>query len=51
MVFAPGTFRLARSLGPRPFASYPVRDEQSLVVDTGVLQTPEAVKFPCFGSA
>jgi glyoxylase-like metal-dependent hydrolase (beta-lactamase superfamily II) len=43
---APGIHRIESVLGPRPFSQYLVRGERSLLVDTGVAQTPEAVILP-----
>lgn len=43
---APGIFRIESVLGPRPFAQYLLRGERSLLVDTGVVETPEAVILP-----
>ena len=38
-------------LGPRPFSQYLLRGERSLLVDTGVAGTPEAVILPYLESA
>jgi glyoxylase-like metal-dependent hydrolase (beta-lactamase superfamily II) len=43
---APGIFRIESILGPRPFAQYLLRDERSLLVDTGIVSTPEEVILP-----
>jgi glyoxylase-like metal-dependent hydrolase (beta-lactamase superfamily II) len=43
---APGIFRIESVLGPRPFAQYVLRDERSLLVDTGVCSTPQDVILP-----
>ena len=43
---APGIFRIESVLGPRPFAQYLLRDERSLLVDTGIVSTPEEVILP-----
>jgi glyoxylase-like metal-dependent hydrolase (beta-lactamase superfamily II) len=43
---APGIHRIESVLGPRPFSQYVLRDERSLLVDTGVAGTPEAVILP-----
>jgi glyoxylase-like metal-dependent hydrolase (beta-lactamase superfamily II) len=43
---APGIFRIESVLGPRPFSQYILRGERSLLVDTGVAGTPEAVILP-----
>jgi glyoxylase-like metal-dependent hydrolase (beta-lactamase superfamily II) len=45
---APGIIRIESILGPRPFAQYLLRDERSLLVDTGVAPTPDDVIFPAF---
>ena len=34
---APGIYRIESILGPRPFAQYLLRDERSLLVDTGIV--------------
>ncbi len=46
---APGIFRIESILGPRPFAQYLLRDERSLLVDTGIVSTPAEVILPAFG--
>ena len=46
MEVAPGIHRIESVLGPRPFSQYVLRDERSLLVDTGVATTPEAVILP-----
>jgi glyoxylase-like metal-dependent hydrolase (beta-lactamase superfamily II) len=43
---APGIHRIESILGPRPFSQYILRDKRSLLVDTGVAGTPEAVTLP-----
>jgi glyoxylase-like metal-dependent hydrolase (beta-lactamase superfamily II) len=43
---APGIVRVESVLGPRPFSQYLVRDERSLLVDTGVKETPADVLLP-----
>lgn len=43
---APGIYRIESVLGPRPFAQYLLRDERSLLVDTGIVSTPERVILP-----
>jgi glyoxylase-like metal-dependent hydrolase (beta-lactamase superfamily II) len=43
---APGIHRIESILGPRPFSQYLLRDERSLLVDTGVAGTPESVILP-----
>jgi glyoxylase-like metal-dependent hydrolase (beta-lactamase superfamily II) len=45
---APGIFRIESGLGPRPFAQYLLREERSLLVDTGIVSTPEEAIFPAF---
>ncbi|MBA3450263.1 MAG: MBL fold metallo-hydrolase [Chloroflexia bacterium] len=45
---APGIFRIESILGPRPFAQYLLRDERSLLVDTGIASTPGDVILPAF---
>ena len=45
---APGIFRIESVLGPRPFAQYLLRDQRSLLVDTGMVATPEEVTLPAF---
>jgi glyoxylase-like metal-dependent hydrolase (beta-lactamase superfamily II) len=44
----PGIFRIESILGPRPFAQYLLRDERSLLVDTGIVSTPDVVILPAF---
>ncbi len=44
----PGIFRIESILGPRPFAQYLLRDERSMVVDTGIVSTPEEAILPAF---
>ncbi len=43
---APGVHRIESNLGPRVFAQYLLRDELSLLVDTGVKETPDDVILP-----
>jgi glyoxylase-like metal-dependent hydrolase (beta-lactamase superfamily II) len=45
---APGIYRIESILGPRPFAQYLLRDERSLLVDTGIASTPDEVILPAF---
>ena len=45
---APGIYRIESVLGPRPFAQYLLRDERSLLVDTGITTTPDEVILPAF---
>ena len=40
MEVAPGIHRIESVLGPRPFSQYLLRDERTLLVDTGVKETP-----------
>ncbi len=46
MEVAPGIHRIESILGPRPFSQYLLRDERSLLVDTGVKETPGEVILP-----
>lgn len=46
MEVAPGIHRIESVLGPRPFAQYLLRDERSLLVDSGVVSTPDEVILP-----
>lgn len=43
---APGIHRIESVLGPRPFSQYLLRDERSLLFDTGTRETPAAVILP-----
>jgi glyoxylase-like metal-dependent hydrolase (beta-lactamase superfamily II) len=43
---APGITRVESVLGPRPFSQYILREERSLLVDTGVKETPQDVLLP-----
>lgn len=43
---APAIYRIESVLGPRPFAQYLLRDERSLLVDTGIVSTPHEVILP-----
>ena len=45
---APGIYRIESILGPRPFAQYLLREERSLLVDTGIATTPDEVILPSF---
>jgi glyoxylase-like metal-dependent hydrolase (beta-lactamase superfamily II) len=45
---APGIYRIESILGPRPFAQYLLREERSLLVDTGIATTPDEVILPAF---
>ena len=46
MEVAPGIHRIESVLGPRPFSQYLLGDERSLLVDTGVKETPAEVILP-----
>ena len=46
MEVAPGIHRIESVLGPRPFSQYLLRDERSLLFDTGVKETPSEVILP-----
>lgn len=46
MEVAPGIHRIESVLGPRPFSQYLLLDERSLLVDTGVKETPAEVILP-----
>lgn len=46
---APGITRIESVLGPRPFSQYLLRGERSLLVDTGVKETPAEVILPALG--
>lgn len=46
MEVAPGIHRIESILGPRPFSQYLLRDERTMLVDTGVAQTPKEVILP-----
>jgi len=45
---APGIYRIESILGPRPFAQYLLREERSLLVDTGIATTPDEVILTSF---
>jgi glyoxylase-like metal-dependent hydrolase (beta-lactamase superfamily II) len=49
MEVAPGIHRIESVLGPRPFSQYLLRDERSLLFDTGVKETPGDVILPFLG--
>lgn len=51
MEIAPGIHRIESVLGPRPFSQYLVRGERTLLVDTGVKETPGAVILPFLADA
>lgn len=44
----PGIERIESVFGPRPFAQYLLRDERSMLIDTGVDSTPGDVIVPFF---
>jgi glyoxylase-like metal-dependent hydrolase (beta-lactamase superfamily II) len=48
---APGIHRIESVLGPRPFSQFLLHSERSMLVDTGVAGTPEAVILPYLDSA
>lgn len=50
MKVAPGIHRIESVLGPRPFSQYLLRGERSLLVDTGVAETPEKAILPYLDS-
>ena len=50
MEVAPGIHRIESILGPRPFSQYLLRDERTLLVDTGVAGTPGEVILPYLDS-
>ena len=47
---APGIHRIESILGPRPFAQYLLRGERALLVDTGIVSTPDEVILPAFAA-
>lgn len=49
MEVAPGIHRIESVLGPRPFSQYLLRADRSLLVDTGVAETPAEVILPFLG--
>jgi glyoxylase-like metal-dependent hydrolase (beta-lactamase superfamily II) len=51
MEVAPGIHRIESVLGPRPFSQYLLRDERTLLVDTGVKETPGQVILPFLAQA
>jgi glyoxylase-like metal-dependent hydrolase (beta-lactamase superfamily II) len=51
MEVAPGIHRIESILGPRPFSQYLLRGERTLLVDTGVKETPGDVILPYLRSA
>ena len=46
MEIVPGIHRIESVLGPRPFSQYLLRGERTLLVDTGVKETPGDVILP-----
>ena len=50
MEVAPGIHRIESVLGPRPFSQYLLRAERTLLVDTGVKETPGEVILPWFSA-
>lgn len=50
MEVAAGIHRIESVLGPRPFSQYLLRGERSLLVDTGVAETPDQVILPYLDS-
>jgi glyoxylase-like metal-dependent hydrolase (beta-lactamase superfamily II) len=48
---APSIHRIESVLGPRPFSQYLVRGERTLLVDTGVKETPGDVILPFLAEA
>jgi glyoxylase-like metal-dependent hydrolase (beta-lactamase superfamily II) len=51
MEVAPGILRIESVLGPRPFSQYLLRGERTLLVDTGVKETPADVILPFLETA
>ena len=51
MEVAPGVHRIESILGPRPFSQYLLREERTLLFDTGVAETPADVILPYLASA
>ncbi|MGH3005796.1 MAG: MBL fold metallo-hydrolase [Gaiellaceae bacterium] len=47
----PGIHRIESVLGPRPFAQYLLHGERSMLVDSGVAETPDSVVLPFLGAA
>lgn len=48
---APGIHRIESILGPRPFSQYVLRGDRTLLVDTGVAETPDDVILPFLDAA
>lgn len=51
MEVAPGIHRIESILGPRPFSQYLLRAKRTLLVDTGVKETPGEVILPFLEAA
>lgn len=51
MEVAPGIHRIESILGPRPFSQYLLKDERTLLVDTGITSTPGEVILPFLEAA
>ncbi|MGI9659143.1 MAG: MBL fold metallo-hydrolase [Gaiellaceae bacterium] len=51
MEIVPGIHRIESILGPRPFSQYLLRDERTLLFDTGVAETPADVILPFLGES
>lgn len=51
MEVVPGIHRIESVLGPRPFAQYLVHAERSILVDSGVAETPDSVLLPFLDDA
>lgn len=51
MEVAPGVHRIESILGPRPFSQYLLHGEKTLLVDTGIAETPAEVILPFLESA
>jgi len=49
MEVAPGVHRIESVLGPRPFSQYLLSGERTMLVDTGVAETPQKVILPYLG--
>jgi glyoxylase-like metal-dependent hydrolase (beta-lactamase superfamily II) len=50
MEVAPGIHRIESVLGPRPFSQYLLRGERTLLVDSGVKETPGDVILPALAA-
>jgi glyoxylase-like metal-dependent hydrolase (beta-lactamase superfamily II) len=51
MEVAPGIHRIESVLGPRPFSQYLIRGDRTLLVDTGIKETPGEVILPFLAEA